>query len=190
MPCYAYLTAEHAPLPYLCWAGDTALCTHDGVFSYHDIVPNLNQVVQFDTFLYECCAHGWTVHTSVCTEFNVVLNGDDSYLRNLFISVSCGREAEAVSTDDDTCMQCDAVAYLAVFVYRYIRVEQTVVAYGDIFAYDTVGIYLRVVAHCGVFVNVSKRTYVAVFPYFCCRGYACLRMYSAFCLLALLVDCQ
>ena len=86
----------------------TYLRRHYGVGAYFIIVCHLNQIIQFHTAMYDGGSHSSTVHTRVGTDFHMVFQDSDTYLRYFFIALGSGGEAKTVCTDNATGVQ-DAV---------------------------------------------------------------------------------
>ncbi len=98
----ADLTTEHTPLAYLGRTGHANLGGHDGVFPYFAVVGHLHQIVQLHSPMHHGATHRSTVNTGIGTDFYIVLNRNDAYLRNLLITFSTGGKAEAICSNHAT----------------------------------------------------------------------------------------
>ena len=108
--CSTCLASEHTPLAHLCAACKSYLCRHHGVFAHLHIVGYLYEIVQLDALVYYGTSHCRAVNAGVSANLNVVLDGNDTYLRYLVVSVLVRCEPESVGADNTSCMYCDTVA--------------------------------------------------------------------------------
>ena len=130
---------------------------------------HLNEVVEFHSLSDDGAAHGGSVDTGVGTNLHVVLNDDDTYLRNLVIALGIGCEAEAVGTDDTSGVYGHVIANLASLIDGDVGVEETAFAHLHPVADDGMGIDLASLAHHGTFTYNSKGTDIHIIGHLC-RG--------------------
>ena len=187
MTCNAYLPAEHAPFSYLGRTCYTYLRRHYGVGAYFIIVCHLNQIIQFHAAMYDGGSHSSTVHTRVGTDFHMVFQDSDTYLRYFFIALGSGGEAETVCTDNATGVQDAVVSYPAIVVDGGVSVNNTVIAHFGTAANRDVRMNDRIVSHLCVFANAGKRRNVNILANFSCLGNKGQRVNSHPLWLALLI---
>ena len=90
MSAETYLSANHAPVAYLRRTGDAYLSRHDGVFANLDVVRDLDEVVELNTFTDNGRIHHRAIDGRIGSHFYIVFKHDITELRNLFILA--GRE--------------------------------------------------------------------------------------------------
>ena len=144
-----YLSAKHTPFAYLGTAGYTHLCRHHCVGTDVGVVGNLNHIVELHALANIGRAHGRAVNASVGTNLHIILDGNDTDLRNLVVSIRTWSEAEAISTDDATCMKSHVIAELTAVINGYVRVDE------------------GILAHLHTLADVSVRINLATFAYLC-----------------------
>ena len=123
-----HLTAKHTPFAYLCTACYTYLRRHHGVGADVGIVGNLYEVVELYALANIGRTHCRTVYTSVGTNLYIVFDGNDTDLRNLVVSIRTWSKAEAISTDDTTCMKSHVIAELTAVINGYVRADEGILA--------------------------------------------------------------
>ena len=84
---------------------------------------HLNQVVKFHTLVDDSLTHRRTVHTCVGANLHIVLDHHDADLRNLVVALGVGCEAEAVGTNDTSCMDCNIFSYLPYYEHLSVSVS-------------------------------------------------------------------
>ena len=111
------LSAHHHVASDFGRPGDADLGGHDGIFADHDVVGNLDQVVEFGPLTDPRGPHGGTVDGTVGADFDVVFDHNIADLGNLLErSVLGGGEAETVAADHGPAMDGDVVADHTLFV--------------------------------------------------------------------------
>ena len=78
-------------------------------------------------------SHRRAVDTSICTNFNVILDNHNAYLGNLLVAFLVRSEAETVGTYNRTGMNGDVLANLATVIDGDIRMDDGTVANLHIF---------------------------------------------------------
>ena len=112
-------------------------------------MSHLNKVVQLDTFVDDGLSHSGTVYTGVGTNLHVILDDDDTQLRNLLIAFLIGCKTETVGTNHATGMDGDIVANLASVVNRYVGVDAASVSNLDIVANTGKGADIDILTYLG-----------------------------------------
>ena len=108
-------------------------------------MANLNKVVELNTRADDCRVGLSAVNASVCTELDIILYYDITQLRNLSECAIClGCEAEAVSTNNDTCVDDTVLTHYATIVNLYTRIELCALADGYIVTNVALGIDLHI----------------------------------------------
>lgn len=95
-----YLASENTVLSDLCRTRDTALCGHNGVVPYHDIMRNLAKIVDFHSVADDGRFHFRPVNGSACADFDIVSDDDIADMLDLLpSSVRLRGVSETVRTD-------------------------------------------------------------------------------------------
>ena len=162
MTCETHLSAKHTPFANLGTAGYTHLRRHHGVGTDVGVVGNLNQVVELHALANVGRAHGRAVNASVGTNLHIILDGYDTNLRNLVVSIRSWSEAEAISTDDTTCMESHVIAELTAVINGYVRVDEGILANLHTLADVGVRINLATFAHLGTIADISESANIDV----------------------------
>ena len=101
--------------------------------------------------------HGGTVDGGVGTNLHIVVNQHIAHLRDLLImSILLWRKAEAVGTDDRTCMKDATFAYHSVAVQLNSRVERGAVADDATVTYIHLRVDLDIVADASMLSDEGK----------------------------------
>ena len=150
----------------------------------------LHEVVELYALTQIGTAHRGAVYACVGSDFHIVFDGDDAYLRYFVVSVSIRGESEAVGAYYGACMYGHVVSDLASVVYCHVGVEEAVVAYLCPVADSHVWVELAVVAHHGVFADACEWCYVAVVAHLCGGCDGCERTYSCLFRLHRLIELQ
>src|SRR2546430_7421360 len=77
-------------------SSNTGLCRDDGMFADRHVVRDLHQIVDFDAFLNPRPPKSRAINRRVSSDLGVVVNLDDSDLRNLLISAVHEFKSEAL----------------------------------------------------------------------------------------------
>ena len=162
MTCKTHLSAKHTPFANLGTAGYTHLRRHHGVGTDVGVVGNLNQVVEFHALANVGRTHGRAVNAGVGTNLHIILDSNDTNLRNLVVSVRTWSEAEAISTDDATCMESYVVAELTAVINGYVRVDEGILADLHTLADVSVRINLATFAHLCAIADIGESTDIDV----------------------------
>ena len=126
---------------------------------------NLNQVVELYALANVGRTHGRTVNASVGTNLHIILDGNDTNLRNLVVSIRTWSEAEAVSTDDTTCMKSHVIAELTAVINGYVRVDEGILANLYTLADVSMRINLATFAYLCTIADISESTYIYAFSH-------------------------
>src|SRR2546425_981720 len=105
-------------------AGDSGLGRNNRVFSYDYVVRDLHEVVDLHPFLDPGPAESGAINGRVCADLCVVIDLNDSDLRNLFVTTVDEFEAETIRADDCTAMNDHARPDLGPFANGYIWTNQ------------------------------------------------------------------
>jgi hypothetical protein len=120
--------------------GDTRLRGYDAVLADRYIVSDLNQIVDFRSPADNRTPKRSPIDRRVGADLDVVFDLHSSYLRNLDPSVAVPGVTEAVTADDYTGVQDDAISQAATFPDNRLRIEHAIFADMGPFAHEYPGI--------------------------------------------------
>ena len=106
----ARLTADNDAFSQCCASRDADLGDHDGVFSDHHVVGDLDEVIDFYPSLDPGPAKGAAVDGRIRPDLDVVIDLDIADLGDLHIVLSGSGKSEAVTPDDDAGVEDDPPA--------------------------------------------------------------------------------
>src|SRR4030095_6944949 len=93
--------------------GDASLRHDHGIFSDHDVVRDLYEIVDLNALLDPCPAKPRAIHGGVCADLDVVVDLDNSELLNFLVAAIDDFETKAVSSDNSASVNNPARANLA-----------------------------------------------------------------------------
>src|SRR5437660_5071903 len=121
----ADLPGHHHSFSHPSTAGNSGLRCDDGMFSDHNVVRNLDEVVDLDSFLDPSPAEARAINGCVGADFHVVVDLNDSDLRNFLVSSLDEFEPETIRTDNRAAVNDNARANLSSLADSHIWINQT-----------------------------------------------------------------
>ena len=124
---------------------------------------HLHEVIYLSVLLNDSRTHHGSIYRRVSTYLDIIFNDDITYLRQFLVNAVCiGFKAEAVSTDNDTCMQDTIFTNFAVIVHFDAGIEDGVITYLDVIAQVAVRIDLHTLTELHVFADISESTDIGI----------------------------
>ena len=96
---------------------------HGGVAAHMHVVPNLNQVVEFDTLFNDCVFQCPSVNAGVGANFNIVADTNRTQLLDFFPLPLVLRKAKTIRANDRPRMHEAACANDAIFAKGHARLQ-------------------------------------------------------------------
>src|SRR6266513_2758455 len=121
----ADLTGNHYFFSHSSAAGNPGLRCDDGMFSDHDVVRDLHEIIDLDPFLYPSPPKPGAINRRVSADFHVVVDLNDSDLRNFIVSTLDKFKSETIRTDNRATVNDDARANSGPLTDRHIWINQT-----------------------------------------------------------------
>ena len=163
MTSHTHLSAKHAPSTHFRTTSHAHLRRHHGVRTHFHVVRYLHQVVQFHSLAHNCAAHGGAIHTTVCTDFHAIFEGDDAYLWDFLIAFSRGSKAKAVCANDASAVQNNFITDFATTIHTHMGIKHTVFTdFTPLFEHH-MAVDLRATTHCHSIANHGKGSNINVF---------------------------
>ena len=105
-------------------AGNARLRGDDGMLSNNDVVRDLHEIVDLNAFLDPGPTESSAIDGCVCPDLNVVVNLDNSELRNFLVTAFDEFEPKTVRADYCTAVNNGACADSRLFANGYVRINQ------------------------------------------------------------------
>ena len=160
VPGYSHLSAHHAMAAYFCRAGDAALGSHYGILAYFYVVGYLYEVVEFYTLTYDGRSHSGPVDGCIGSDLDMVFENDIPYLRYFHVRTVVRGKSEPIGTDNGSCMYDAVIAYHAIVIYFYSRIDDSSHPYFYIVADIGLWIDFTPFAEDCIFSDICKGSYV------------------------------
>ena len=104
-----HLAGQNYVPTYLNTARYADLSNNKGVLAHYHIMCNLNQIIDFCSALDPGFSQCRPINSAVCTYFNIIVNLNNPYLRNLYMSGFILCITETIASDNCSTMDNDAI---------------------------------------------------------------------------------
>jgi len=112
---------------------------HDRVSTHHDIMPEVDEVVELDANVHSGLPNRATIDGSIGPDLDIILDGTRADLWDLLLRPFVERVAESVGTNPNTCMEDNSSAHLGSRVYHDMWMQRRLRADLGSIAYYTMG---------------------------------------------------
>ena len=109
MPRRAGLTTENDIVFQGRAPSDADLRAQDAVLTNHDVVANLNQIIDLRALSHHRATETSTIDGRICADFDVVLNQDRADLRHLGVTALNHFVAKSIRANDDPSVEPDSI---------------------------------------------------------------------------------